>query len=119
MKGKRVGKKDANTKTTQRCVIEEETEVFGVKPLRRPPSGNQSTIQSVGIHRLARNPLSLIYPMYLSPPNSYSNKASQNHVLSSSSEIPQQAPCCICHPWLLPILPSSTKTSLNILKRVW
>ena len=32
MKGKRVGKKDANTKTTQRCVIEEETEVLGVKP---------------------------------------------------------------------------------------
>ena len=36
MKAKRVGKKDANTKTTQRCVIEEETEVLGVKPLRRP-----------------------------------------------------------------------------------
>ena len=30
MKAKRVGKKDANTKTTQRCVIEEETEVLGV-----------------------------------------------------------------------------------------
>ena len=38
MKGKRVGKKDVNTKTTQRCVIEEETEVLDVKPLRRPPS---------------------------------------------------------------------------------
>ena len=30
MKAKRVGKKDAKTKTTQRCVIEEETEVLGV-----------------------------------------------------------------------------------------
>ena len=40
MKVKRVGKEDANTKTTQRCVIEEETKVLGVKPLRRPPSGN-------------------------------------------------------------------------------
>ena len=40
MKGKRVGKKDANTKTTHRCVIEEETEILSVKPLRRPPSGN-------------------------------------------------------------------------------
>ena len=39
MKGKRAGKKDANTKTTQRCVIEEETEVLGVKPLCHPPSG--------------------------------------------------------------------------------
>ena len=36
MKGKRVRKRDANTKTTQRCVIEEETEVLGIKPLRRP-----------------------------------------------------------------------------------
>ena len=38
MKAKRVGKKDANTKTTQRCVIEKETEAFVIKPLRRPPS---------------------------------------------------------------------------------
>ena len=53
MKGKRVRKKDANTKTTQRCVIEEETKVLGVKPLRRLPSGNRSTRQSVGIHELA------------------------------------------------------------------
>ena len=85
MKGKRVGKKDANTKTKQRCVIKEETEVLSVKPLYRPPSGNQSTRQSVGIHGLARDPPSLIYPMYLSPLNSYSNKASQNRVLFNSS----------------------------------
>ena len=86
MKGKRAGKKDANTKTTQRCVIEEETEVLGVKPLRCPPSGNRSTRQSVGMHGLAKDPPSLIYPMFLSPPSSYSNKASQNCVLSSSSD---------------------------------
>ena len=30
MKGKRVGKKDANTKTTQRCAIEEKIEFLGV-----------------------------------------------------------------------------------------
>ena len=30
MKAKIVGKKDANTKTIQRCVIEEETEALGV-----------------------------------------------------------------------------------------
>ena len=78
------GKKDANTKTTQRCVIKEETEILRVKPLRRPPSGNQFTRQSVGIHGLARDPLSLIYQLYLSPPSSYSNKVSRNHVLSSS-----------------------------------
>ena len=40
MKGKRVRKKDVNTKTTKRCVIEEETEVLSVKPLRCPPSSN-------------------------------------------------------------------------------
>ena len=86
MKGKIVRKKDANTKTTQRYVIEEETEVLGIKPLCHPPSGNQSTRQSVGIHGLARDLLSLIYSMYLSPPSSYSNKASRNCVLSSSSD---------------------------------
>ena len=83
MKAKRVGKKGANTKITQRCVIEEETEELGKKPLRCPPSGNRSSRQLVGIHGLARDPPSLIYPMYLSPPSSYSNKASRNRVLSS------------------------------------
>ena len=33
------GKRDANTRTTKQCVIKEETEALGVKPLRRPPSG--------------------------------------------------------------------------------
>ena len=33
------GKRDANTKAAQRCVIEEETKILDVKPLRRPPSG--------------------------------------------------------------------------------
>ena len=40
MKGKRVGKKNANTKKTQQCVIEEETKVLDVKSLCRPPSDN-------------------------------------------------------------------------------
>ena len=74
------------TQITRRCVIEEETEELGEKPLHRPPSGNRSTRQSVGIHGLARDPLSLIYSMYLSPPSSYFNKASRNCVLSSSSD---------------------------------
>ena len=72
------------TQITPRCVIEEETEDPGEKPLCRPLSGNQSTRQSVGIHGKARDPPSLIYPLYLSPPRSYSNKASRNRVLSSS-----------------------------------
>ena len=76
MKEKRVGKKDANTKTTQRCVSEEETKVLSVKPLRRPSSDNRSTRQSVEIHGLARDPPILIYSPYLSLPSFYSNKAS-------------------------------------------
>ena len=115
MKGKRVVKKDANLKTTQRCVIEEKTEVLSVKPLRRPPSGNRSTRQPVGIHGLAREPLSLIYPLYLSPPSSYSNKTSRNHVLSSSPDLATSSML------YLPSLvssntSSSTKISQNTLK---
>ena len=49
-----------------------------------PPSNNQSTRQLVVIHGLERDPPSLIYLLYLSPPSSYSNKTSQNRVLSSS-----------------------------------
>ena len=71
------------TQITRQCVIEEETEELGKKPLRRPLSGNRSTRQSVGIHGLARDPSSLIYPMYLSPPSSYSNKVSWNRILSN------------------------------------
>ena len=64
------------THITRRCVIEEETEELGEKPFCRPPSGKQSIRQSVGIHGLARDPPSLIYPLYLSPPSPYSNKTS-------------------------------------------
>ena len=74
------------TQITRRCVIEEETEELGEKPLYRPLRGNRPTRQLVRIHGLARDPLSLIYLLYLSPPSSYSNKASQNRVLSSSSD---------------------------------
>ena len=122
MKGKRVGKKDANTKTTQRCVIGEEIEVLGVKPLRRPPSDNRSTRQSVGIHGLVRDPPSLIYPMYLSPPNSYSNKVSRNRVLSSS---PDPATSSMLHPpsftgffWQFPKASQAPKHSLHF-EKVW
>ena len=115
MEAKRVGKKDANTRTTQQCVIEKEIEVLNIKPLRHPPSSNRLTRQLVGIHELARDPSSLIYPMFLSPPSAYSNKVTRN-VSYLTLRIPQQAPCCICHTWLLPMLPSSTKISLNTLK---
>ena len=78
MKAKIVGTKDANTKTTQRCVIEEETEVLDVKPFHRLPSSNRSTRQLVGIQGLERDSSSLIYPLYLSLPSSYSNEVTPN-----------------------------------------
>ena len=37
------------TQITRQCVIEEETEELGEKPLNCPLSGNRSTRQSVGI----------------------------------------------------------------------
>ena len=118
MKAKRVGKKDANTKTTQQCVIKEETEVLGVKPLNCPTNGNRSTRQSIRIHDLARNPPSLIYLMNLSLLSFYSNKATRNHALSSS---PDPVTSSILH---LPFLASSNtfQQHQNLTKhskRVW
>ena len=103
------------TQITCRCVIEEETEELGKKPLRHPLSNNRSTRQSVGIHGLAKDPPSLIYPLYLSPPSSYSNKTSQNRVLSSSPD-PAIHPIASAKSWLLPMLPNNTKSSLDTLK---
>ena len=102
-------------KITRRCVIEEETEELSEKPLCCPPSGNRSTRQSVEIHGLARDPLSLIYPLYLSPPSSYSNSASRNHVLPSSLD-PAISSIASTKAQLLPMLPNSTKSSLDTLK---
>ena len=106
------------TQITCQCVIKEKTEELGEKPLHRPLSGNRSTKQLVGIHGLARDTPSLIYPLYLSPPNFYSNKVSQNHVLSSS---PNLAASSMLH---LPSLASSNasqklqKHSLHY-EKVW
>ena len=43
--------REMQTQITPRRVIEEETEELDEKPLRRPPSGNRSTRQLVGIRR--------------------------------------------------------------------
>ena len=103
------------TQITRRCVIEEEIEELSEKPLRRPPNGNRSTRKSVEIHGLVRDPLSLIYPLYLSL-----QAPTPTRLLGTMSclalRIPQQAPCCIFHPWLLPMFPNSTKRSLDTLK---
>ena len=38
-------------KITHRCIIEDETKELDEKPLYRPPSGNRSTRQSIGIQK--------------------------------------------------------------------
>ena len=117
MKAKRLGKKDVNTKTTQRCVIKEKTEELSEKPLCRPPSGNQSTRKSVGIHKWAKDPPSLIYPMHLSPPSSYSNKASRNCVLSSSTD-PQYGRLHPPKPGFFQCFPTAPKPHWTLWKSV-
>ena len=85
------------TQITRRCVIEEEIEELSEKPLRRPPNGNRFTRQSVEIHGLVRDLLSLIYPLYLSL-----QAPTPTRLLGTVScltlRILQQALCCICHP---------------------
>ena len=110
------------TQIKRRCVIEEEIEELDEKPLCCPPSRNRSTRQSVGIHEKARDPPSLIYPLYLSPPSSYFNKASQNPVLSSSPDLPIN-PITSTNPWLLfqcfPAAPNLHLTLSDGVVSVW
>ena len=42
-------KRDANNKIIPRCVIKEETEVLGEKPLHSPPSQNDPIVNKVGV----------------------------------------------------------------------
>ena len=111
MKAKEQGKK-CKHKITRRGVIEEETEVLGVKPLRCLPSGKLIHQTISWDTRVVRDPPSLIYPMQLSAPSSNSNKASRNRVLSSSPDL-------AIHPIVSAkslASSSSTKTSLGTLK---
>ena len=66
-KDKREGR--CKHKDNTRCVIEEETEALGVKPLRCPPSSKQSTRKCSWDTWTAIDPPSLIYPVHLSPPS--------------------------------------------------
>ena len=54
-------------KDNTRYVIEEEIEALGIKPLRRLPSGKQSTRKCSWDTWIAIDPPSLIYPVHLSP----------------------------------------------------
>ena len=117
MKCKRVGKKNANIDNTPMCYRRRNRRTR--RKTFPPPSKRQLIHQTISwIHGLAIDPPSLIYPLYLSLPNSYSNKASRNRALSSS---PDPATSSMLH---LPSLASSNafqklqKHSLHS-KQVW
>lgn len=115
MKWTRVGKRDANTDNTETC-YQRGNRRISVKNLSAAlqavidPLDNQ-----LGYMGLARDPPNLIYPLYLSPPSSTLTRL-LGIVSCLALRIPQQAPCCICHPWLLPMLPSNSKNTHYTLK---
>ena len=83
------------------------------KPLCRPPSGNRSTRQSIWIH--SKKPSKPNLPDVPKPSKLLLQRGYAELLFCLALRIPQQAPCCIYHPWLLPMLPSSTKFSLDTL----
>ena len=68
MKGKDKREGRCKHKDNTRYVIEEEIEALGVKPLRRPPSGKQSTRKCSWDTWTVIDLPSLIYPVHLSLP---------------------------------------------------
>ena len=75
-------------KDNTRCIIEEKTETLGVKPLRRPPSGKQSTRKYSWDTWTAKDPPSLIYPVHLSPPSFLLQRGCAEPFSSLASRIP-------------------------------
>ena len=78
LNGKDLREERCKHKDNTRCVVEEEIEALGVKPLCRPPSGKQSIKECSWDTWTVEDPPSLIYPMHLSPPSSYSNEVTPN-----------------------------------------
>ena len=87
LNGKDLREERCKHKDNTRCVIEEEIEALGVKPLRRPQSGKKSTKECSWDTWIAEDPPSLVYPMYLRPLSSYSNEVTPN-LFSLACRIP-------------------------------
>ena len=49
IKYKEQEKRDANNEITPRCVMEEETDILGKKPLCGPPKRNDPLVNKVGV----------------------------------------------------------------------
>ena len=82
------------------------------KPLHNPLSRNRFTSKYSWSTRITKDPPSLVYPMYLSPPSSCYERNSRSLVFTSFPDLAIQ-PIASATKLLLPMLPNSTKTSLN------
>ena len=70
-------------KITTRRVIKEETEVLSEKPLCSSLSRNDPLVNKVRVQEYQKDPPSLIYLMYLKPPNSNSQQTSPSLIFTS------------------------------------
>ena len=116
MEYKRVGKKDANTENTETCSRR------GNRRTRRktspPPSKRKSIHQTISWDTwVSKKPSKPNLPDIPKPSKLLLQQGFSEPCLVLVLQILQQAPCCICHSRLLPMLPSSTKMSLNTPKR--
>ena len=82
-KAQRVREERCKHKITPRRVIEEQTKVLGEKLLCGLPSQKDLLVNKVGVQRYQKDPLSLIYPLYLNPPSSSSQWTSPSLVFTS------------------------------------
>ena len=64
------------THITLKCVIEKETKKLGEKPLWGPPSWNDLLVNKIRVQGYQKDLLSLIYPLFLNPPSSNSQRTS-------------------------------------------
>ena len=74
-------------------IIEEETEVLGEKPLRCPPRGKSINQKISWSTQITKDPSSLVYPIYSSPPSSCYQLTLPSLVFSNSSNYAIQPDC--------------------------
>ena len=99
-------------KIIPRCVIEDEIEELGEKPLRRPPSSKLIHQRISWNTRITKDSPSLVYPMYLSPSKLLLPIDLMKPCLLQLSQSRNSAQLHPPNDWLLPMFHSSTKTSL-------